>query len=66
MSKSELTVKLWDALRRVFWRHHWKHPDNGNPYRRFCTVCGEQQEYDRYWDVWNKGDHSKHFESPNE
>jgi hypothetical protein len=67
---------LGDAYRRIFWRHKWKHPDNGNPYRRTCTVCGEQQEWDNgvpyettrsqyYWTVWNEGERSKHFESPN-
>ena len=73
---SDLTVGLGDAFRRIFWRHHWKHPDNGNPYRRTCTICGEQQEWDNgkvyetpnstyHWTVWNEGDHSKHYKSPN-
>lgn len=73
---SRLSVKLGDVLRRIFWRHHWKHPDNGNPYRRTCTICGEQQEWDNgliyetsngryYWTVFNEGDHTKHFKSPN-
>jgi len=59
-------------FKQVFWRHRWEHPENGNPYRRTCTVCGEQQEWDNdlpyetgqgayHWSVWNKGDHEKHW-----
>lgn len=64
-----------NLFNRIFWRHRWKHPDNGNPYRRRCTVCGEQQEWGNEveydtgslgyrWTVWNAGDHTKHWYTP--